>query len=101
MRSLELSALLVVAVCGVVAAAPGFLLTGPKIVQLDSVETYCVSVVEMPGPANCTLQLLEYGMSQVVATTHHHMKGRCLPGPNQDTQRPKLLQDVAAALCFF
>ena len=61
---------------GLVAASrTGFLLTGPKLLLLGSVETFCVSV-EVTSTAHCTLDLLATDSDTIYAGTKHRMQGQ-------------------------
>ena len=77
---MSLRLLLVLNALAVAMANRGFLLTGPKNLVKNSVETYCISL-EKPGLATiCTLSLIDSNDSdRIYASTTHILKGRpCL-----------------------
>lgn len=56
-------------------AMQGYLLTGPKSLLSNSVETFCVSIEGSHTTANCTLDLMAREGDEVYASHNHRMKG--------------------------
>lgn len=59
----------------VIMAMQGYLLTGPKSLLPNSIETFCVSIEGSHNTANCTLDLLAREDDQVYASANHIIKG--------------------------
>lgn len=58
-----------------VNAMQGYILTGPKSLMPESVETFCVSIEGGHVAANCTLDLLATEDDSVYASTTHWVEG--------------------------
>jgi hypothetical protein len=56
-------------------AMQGYLLTGPKNLLSNSVETFCVSIEGSHTTANCTLDLMAREGDEVYVSYNHRMKG--------------------------
>ena len=59
----------------VTMAMQGYLLTGPKSLLSNSVETFCVSIEGSHTTANCTLDLIAHDEDTIYASTNYHVKG--------------------------
>ena len=62
----------------VTMAMQGYVLTGPKSLLSNSVETFCVSIEGSHTIANCTLDLMAHEEDTIYASTNYHMKGKPL-----------------------
>ena len=72
---LNLILLLTLHQCFVIDAMQGYILTGPKSLMPESVETFCVSIEGGHVAANCTLDLLATEDDSVYASTTHWVEG--------------------------
>lgn len=57
----------------------GYVLTGPKILQTETYETFCVSLEGALTPANCTLDLVHIDRETVYSSTQYRIKGSFAP----------------------
>ena len=73
MKILSLAILLATVAAAV--AERGFMLTGPKTLMTNTVETFCVSFQELTAGANCTLDLVNYDGDMVFASSEYRIEG--------------------------